>query len=110
MTIQELDILKKTVEAHQGLLSPADFLNGICHRDGKSAHSLIALGLIEEVPHRVHERDYIFYRATEKGRFVFYPIYKKLWYWFKGDIRTIIVAGIISVVTTLITLLVKSFL
>lgn len=108
MLKQEKDILRKTVEWHKGLLSPADFINGICKRDEKSAHSLISKGFIEEVPHKLHDKDYIFYRASEKGRAVFYPIYKKVWLAVKGDIRTVIVAVIISIITTLVTIFIKS--
>jgi len=105
MLKQEKDILKKTVDARQGLLSPMEFINGICQRDEKSAHSLIATGFIEEVPHKVHDRDYIFYRATKKGRAVFYPLHKKAWHAIKSDIRTVIVSVITALLVTFLTLL-----
>ena len=103
MTSEEKEMLQKLVDANQGLLSPSEFFAGICKRNEKSAHNLISHGLVDEVPNQVHGRDYLFYRAAEKGRAVFYPIHQKAWYWFKGDVRTIIVALITAILTTFVT-------
>ena len=106
MTKKEKDILKKVVEHPDGLISPADYINVICQRDTKSAHGLVALRYIEEVPTMIDTGKQLnFYRATEKGRSVFYPMHKRLWYLIKGDVRTIIVAVITSLIITAITLI-----
>ena len=96
--------LKKTVEADSGLLSPSEFINNVCKRDKKNAHDLIVRGFIEEVPEIVADRKYNFYRATEKGRSIFYPWYKKIWFYFKGDLRTIIVSLVTSLLITGLTI------
>jgi len=110
MTEQEKDILKKTADSNQGLLSPAEFLNTICQNNHKAGHNLVSLGYIEEIPTIKNQRSYTFYRASAKGRSVLYPIHKKLWYLIKGDTRTIVVASVISIITTLITLLIQSII
>jgi hypothetical protein len=45
---------------------------------------------------------------TEAGWMKFEPIYKRFWHGFKGDIRTIIIAVIISIITTITTLFIYS--
>jgi len=111
MNKKEENILQKVVEHPRGLLSPAEYINGLCQRDGKIAQKLVSLGYIEEVPIIIGEGQQLnFYRATEKGYSVFYPIPQKIWYWFKGDIRTIIVTVITSVITTFITWKITNYL
>jgi len=105
MNKKERGILKKVVEHHHGLLSPADYINGVCQHDTKIAHRLVSLGYVEEVPTTLSTGHYNFYRATEKGFSVFYPIHKRLWYLIKGDVRTVIVAVITSLIITVITLI-----
>ena len=105
MTKEEKEILKKVIEHPKGLLPPVDYINVICKRNQKIAQKLVSLGYIEEVPITIQTGEQInFYRITPKGYSVFYPIHKKIWYWFKGDIRTIIVAIVTSVITTIISL------
>lgn len=103
MNSVEKEVLRKVVESGEGLLSPAIFINSICNRDKKTAHSLISSGYIEEVPNIINGQDYIFYRATIKGRSVFYPFCKRFLFLFKDDIRTIVVAMVTTIVTLIIS-------
>ena len=107
----EKNLLKKLLNHSEGLLSPADLFNGI--GEGKSEkiiHKLITEGHIEEVPHTIHERNYTFYRLTEKTHALFYPIHKRMWYFTKGDIRTVIVSSTTALMTTIITLILEKLL
>lgn len=105
MDNKQKEILKKFIEYPKGLISQGAFLTAIAEKDTKSAHALISAGFIEEVTRRVVEtgQDATFYRSTPKGRNVFAPWYVQAWFLIKGDLRTVIVACIISVITTLIT-------
>ena len=94
---KEKEILKKLVEHPEGSLSPCDMINVIAKRDKRSVHNLISNGFIEEVPTHKNDRDYNFYRATEKGLLFFDKWYKKIWFSIKGDLRNIIVSAITAV-------------
>ncbi len=72
-------------------------INIVAKRDKRSVHNLISNGYIEEVPTRKNDRDYIFYRATEKGLSFFDKLYKKIWFSIKGDVRNIIVSAITAI-------------
>ncbi len=105
----EKDFLKKFLLRHEGLLSPVDLFNSVGeHKSEKLIHKLIATGFIEEVPHRVYERDYTFYRLTEKAHSIFYPFHQKIYFLIKGDIRTVIVSSIVAIATTLIALVLNN--
>ena len=113
MPINERKILKIVVE-RGGLLSPADLINGIAHRDRRSVENLVVRGYIEEVPQDKQgmQGTYTlnFYRATEKGLLFFSPWYLKIWSWIKGDIRTIIISVITALVTSLIAIFINKVL
>ena len=73
MTKKEKGILKKLVDDPRGLLSPADFINGIAQHDRRAVENLVTMGYVEEVPQdiggvRLGSTHILnFYRATEKG-------------------------------------------
>lgn len=105
MTEEERTMLKKVADYPNGLISPADFFNNIGgHNSDKTLHKLISERYIEEVPHRLREKDYIFYRVSEKGHHVFYPKYKKILLSLSGDARTIVVSVITAVIVTILTI------
>ncbi len=106
MHAQQKEILRGVVEYPLGLISQSQFFNSICKGDKKTAHILITSGFIEEVTRKIREtnQDATFYRPTLKGQAIFYPWYRRLWYLIKGDVRTIIVATIISLITSLVTI------
>jgi len=105
MKKEEEDILKKCVENQGGLLSPASVINSFSKGNRGIPEKLVSLGYLELVPEEIHTGETInFYRVTEKGFAFFYPLHKKAWFYFKVDLRTILVAVIISVVTSIITL------
>ena len=115
MTKNEKRILKAVVEHHDGLLSPADLINGIAQRDNRSVENLVAKKYLEEVPrqHRGLGDAYYtinFYRAAEKGLLIFLPWYTKIWHGMKGDVRTIIISVITALVTSLIAIFIEKFL
>lgn len=116
MTKNEKRILKVVVERHEGLLSPADLINGIAQRDRRSVENLVVKGYIEEVPQDMHggmngsTYTLNFYRATERGLLVFAPWYTKIWAGMKGDIRTIVISGITALITSLIAIFIEKFL
>ena len=92
----------------EGLLSPADVINGIAQHDRRSVENLVVMGYIEEVPVELHSVDrgpykVDFYRATQKGLIACYPWYGRLWHYFRGDIRAILVSAITSLLVFLIT-------
>lgn len=105
----EKDLLKKIVFCHQGLLSPAELFNSLGgYKSDKIIHRLISNGYIEEVPTTRHDRNYTFYRASQKGQDVFSPIYIKVAHAIGGDIRTIIVSVIVSAITSLLSIYITS--
>lgn len=114
MTENEKKILK-TVVNRGGLLSPANLINGIARRDSRSVENLVAKKYLEEVP-RQHcglggaYYTINFYRATEKGLLVFSPWYAKIWQGIQEDIRTIIIAAITALVTSVIAIFIEKFL
>ncbi len=115
MNKKEKIILKALVNNPKGQLSPVDFINGIAGRDERSVQNLISKGYVATEPHPhpgLHGGfyDVPFYFATEKGLLEFESWYKRIWFYFKGDLRTIIIALITAVGTTLITLLIGKML
>jgi len=115
MTNNERNILKAVVD-RGGLLSPADLINGIAQQDRKSVENLVVKGYLEEVPQDMKgiklgtTYSLNFYRATEKGLMVFQPWYIRMWHGLKGDVRTIIIAAITALITSLIAIFIDKFL
>ncbi|MDP3934721.1 MAG: hypothetical protein Q8Q46_00640 [Candidatus Giovannonibacteria bacterium] len=115
MTENEKRILKAVVEHHDGLLSPADLINGIAKRDKRSVENLVANGYIEEVPreHPDIRGGYYtinFYRATGKGLLKFAPWHKRIWMSVKGDVRTVLISTITALITTLVVIFLEKIL
>lgn len=107
----EKAFLRKMIEWNEGLLSPATLFNGVGqHSSDKLIHKLITEEYIEEVPHTINEKHYTFYRTTEKTRSIFYPTYKKLWFFIRGDIRIIIISVVTALMTTIITLILQKYI
>ena len=110
MKKEEKEILKKINEFPNGLLSQTDLLK-ISNGNTKVNHSLIVGGFIEETKRKIKgiklgfQEEATFYRITGKGKLVFEPFAKRTWFSIKGDIRTIIV----SFVTTIITLILNHY-
>ena len=104
MNKKERNILEQVKNHHEGLLSPAQMINSIAHRNTKAVENLIIFGYLEKVPEykpRVGGQEkYLFYRITEKGLRFFDPLYKKVWFLIKTDLRTIVISAITAVVTT----------
>ena len=115
MTKNEKIILKSVVD-RGGLLSPTDLINGIAQRDRKSVENLVVKGYLEEVPQDIKgiklgtTYSLNFYRATEKGLLVFSLWYARVWHGMKGDVRTIIIAAITALITSMIAIFVEKFL
>src|SRR3989338_4662054 len=101
MNTKERQLLEKVKNHHNRLLSYEELFKTLAEGDHTTVHDLIAKHYVEEVPVVKIGKSYTAYRITEKGLSVFYPLFQKLWYLFKGDVRTIIVAVIISIITTL---------
>ena len=99
MNREEKEQLKSLVESEEGLLSVGVFTSGINKR--KIAQRLIVRRLVEECQYK----NMLHYRATEKGLMVFESTPKRFWYFIKGDIRTVIVALITSLIIVTITFL-----
>lgn len=114
MTNNERNILKAVVD-RGGLLSPADLINGIAQHDRKSVENLVVKGYIEEVAQDMKgiklgtTYSLNFYRATEKGLMLFQPWHERIWYGLKGDVRTIIIAAVTALITSLIAIFVDKF-
>lgn len=101
MNKAEKYFLKKVVDFHTGLLAPVDLFR---HNSDKIIHKLIAEGYIEEVPTTRNNKEYTYYRASQKGHCVFYPFHKKIWLSLKGDVRTVVVSVITSAITTVLAI------
>jgi len=111
MNKDEKEILKKAIKSNEGLISPANMINSYAGGIRRLPERLVSLGYFEMVPEEISTGTVInFYRVTEKGFAVFYPLHKKVWYTLKGDVRITIVAVIISILTTLITLFIHSII
>ncbi|MFA6095421.1 MAG: hypothetical protein WC767_01100 [Candidatus Paceibacterota bacterium] len=104
MNKEEKEVLNKVLNHPTGLLSQSDWLNILPNRDTRVGHSLITSGFVEEVTRlvKVTQIEATFYRITEKGRNALKPFYKRFWISIKGDLRTITVSAITSLVTTAI--------
>ncbi len=112
---KEKVILKAVTKHNNGLLSPHELISVIAKGDKRAVENLVAMKYIEEVPreNRDSQGSYYtinFYRATEKGILKFHPWYKKVWYFLRGDVRTIIVSIITALITTAITIFLKNIL
>lgn len=106
MTTEEKEILKKAIQSRKGLISPADMINSFAQHDRGMVENLVARGYLEMVSEVIATGKPInFYRVTELGLVQFEPFYTKLWFWFRGDIRTITVSAVTAIVVALITIL-----
>ena len=104
MKKEEKEVLKKAVDSIEGLLSPSTIINSYAGQKRGLVEKLVSLGCLEMIPEEIRTGSTInFYRVTEKGYSIFYPIYKKLWFWFRGDVKTIIIAVITAIITTILT-------
>lgn len=110
MTIKEKDILKQLVESADGVLLPADFINGIAKRDRRTVENLVSKGYVEEVPvdkeglrgtYKIN-----FYRATEKGLMEFSHFLTKMWYKFKTQVPLWV--GVFSIVVGISSIVISS--
>lgn len=112
MDKKEKEVLKKVCDNPRGLLNQSELINCLPGGDTRLSHSLITSGFIEEVKRRekANGQEVTFYRLTEKGRMVFNPIYKRMWFLIKGDVRTIVVAIITALVTTMMTIWITKLL
>ena len=109
MTTDEEIILTKFKDFDKGLLSPAEYLNMVSSRKNKSSHSLITKGYVEEVPTQVNGEVHNFYRLTDKANLYFLPFWKKSYIYIRKDIRTVLVAIIAAIGTTVAVNLIKSW-
>lgn len=110
MNKKEKTLLKRITDHPEGLLYPILLFNIIGeNKSNKEIHKLISEGYIEEIPSKtpLGRTVYTGYRISKKGHSVFFPIYKKLFSFFQGDIRTVIISAITTLVTILITKLFK---
>src|SRR3989344_6547430 len=102
MNRKEKLILKELIKRKDGLVSPADFINGIAQQDRRAVENLVAMGYVEEVPQdRIgHRGTYSlnFYRATEKA-LVEFSYYKK--FLFNLKTQTGLLIGIFSILTSI---------
>lgn len=111
MTKKEHTILEEAIKSRRGLYSPSDMINGIAKQDHASVQGLVVKGYLQEVPqdmpgiHPGSTYSVTFYRLTEKGLLHGEPLYKKIWFHFRGDVRTVLVSVVTALLTTLITIL-----
>lgn len=116
MNKKEKEILRMAIERKQGLYSPSEMINGISHQDRSLIEDLVVKGYLEEVPQEVpggpnHGSMTInFYRVSHKSLVSFDSWYKRLWFYFKGDLRIVIVSIITSAVVTILTILIEKSL
>jgi len=112
MDKKEKEILKKMLDNPNGLLSQSELISCLPDKDTKLSHSLITSGFIEETRRviKLSGLEATFYRLTEKGRIVFKPIYKRMWFLIKGDVRTIVVSIITALVTTMMAIWITKLL
>jgi|SRR3989344_7472743 len=104
MNKDERGVLWKIANDNGGLISPATAINSYASGRRGLIEKLVTLGYIEMVPEEIQTGTIInFYRVTERGFSIFYPFYKKIWYASKGGIRTVVVSGMTSALTTFIT-------
>ena len=110
MSKREKEVLKKILDIPRGLLSQSELINCLPDHDTRVSHSLITSGYIEEVKRieKANKIEITYYRLTEKGRMLFEPLHKRLWFLVKGDVRTIIVSIITALVITTITILITN--
>jgi hypothetical protein len=116
MNNEERNILKMVVK-QGGLLPPVDVINIFAKRDRRPVENLVVKGFLEEVPKEMNgvfsnspKTTVVFYRATEKGLHVFSPLYIRMWYRIKGDIHTILVSVITTVITFVIIRLLENLI
>ena len=111
MTEDEKTVLRKAINSSDGLLSPATIINSCAEGRRQIVEKLVSFRYLEMVPEEIHTGKVInFYRVTENGFAVFYPTHKKAWHLIKNDIKIVGIAVITSVLTTLATLLINSFI
>lgn len=114
MIKKEYEILKLIVNKG-GLLSPVDVINVIAKRDRRSVENLVTKGYVKEVPQDIpgikfgSTRSVNFYRMTEKGLMKFAPWHQKIWFWTKGDVRTVVISMVTALATTIITVFIERF-
>ena len=107
MTREWKSVLKKAIDGKEGLISPASMINSHANSKQEIVQRLVTLGYLEMVPEETNGRAINFYRVTENGFSVFYPLHKKFWHHHKSDIRNILVSSITAIVVTMVTLLLK---
>ena len=92
----------------RGLLSQSELINILPEGNTKISHSLITSGFIEEVTRveKARQIEITYYRLTEKGRSVFAPWRKKVWFNFKTE--TSLWVGIFSIVFGIFSLFISS--
>ena len=93
MKKEEKELLNELVTSQQG------FKDSFALGAGKVAQlqPLIVREFVEDFQYK----NISCYRATEKGRAVFYPLQQKLWFIIKSDVRTVIVSIITALLTTI---------
>lgn len=108
MRKEDKNILRQAVQSGEGLLSPSIMINSFAQQNRGKVEQLVARGYLEMVPERIHtDRVVNFYRVTEKGLVQFDPWPAKLWFWFRGDVRSVIVSAITAVLVAAVTLLLR---
>lgn len=111
MNKEEKEILRKSIKRKTGLYSPAEMINGIANHNRSLVENLVTKGYLEEVPTQINTgATYNFYRVSHKGLILFEPWYKRFSFYFKGDLRTIIISVITTILTTLATILIGNIL
>lgn len=116
MNKKEKEVLKIAIERKRGLYSPAEMINVIANYNRSLIEDLVVKGYLEEVQQEVpggpnHGSMTInFYRVSHKSLVYFEPWYKRLWFYFNGDLRIIIVSIITSAVVTILTILIEKSL
>lgn len=105
MLKEEKEILTKAKSSGKGLHSPSDMISSYAGHNRGLVEDMVARGYLNIVPEVIHTGKSInFYRITERGLIQFDPLYKRLWFYFKGDLRTILVSLLTALVTSIATL------
>ena len=108
------ELLRRVIEIDGGFLT-SERLNGLAQNDDEHRllQRLLSTGYMEihtrnQLAGRAGQIELQYYRVSEKGYSFLNPIYKRIWDFVKGDLRTVTVAVITAVIITLATSLLVS--
>ena len=113
--MKKKELLKIIIDGNYKEYEYKNLIKLVGENESKLIRELIGTKYIDEVKRNVYAGsrgniEIIHYTVSEKGYLVFEPFYKKIWFTLKGDIRTIIIAVITSIIITIITIYITKFI